>query len=66
MAKFIVKVDKEKCIGCGSCAAICPGNFEMGEDGKSSVLKEEIDELGCNQVAAESCPVQAITVTPTE
>lgn len=64
MPKFIVKLDKEKCIGCGSCTAVCPGNFEMDTDGKSKVLKSEIDELGCNQVAAESCPVQAITVEP--
>ncbi|MGC9049017.1 MAG: ferredoxin [Patescibacteria group bacterium] len=66
MPKFIVKLDKEKCIGCGSCAAVCPANFEIGSDGKSSVIKEEIDELGCNQVAAESCPVQAISVEPIE
>lgn len=66
MAKFIVKLDREKCIGCGSCAAVCPGNFEMKDDGKSDVLKAEVDDLGCNQVAAESCPVTAITVEPAE
>lgn len=66
MAKFIIKVDKEKCIGCGSCAAVCPGNFEIKDDGKSEPINSEVESLGCNQLAAESCPVQAITVTPAE
>ena len=66
MAKFTVVIDQEKCIGCGSCAAICPANFEMGDDGKSHVLQAEVEGLGCNQIGAESCPVQAITVKLTE
>jgi ferredoxin len=66
MAKFIVQLDKEKCIGCGSCAAVCPGNFEISDDGKSSPLQADVEDLGCNQLAADSCPVQAISVTPSE
>lgn len=37
-----VKVVKEACIGCGSCSAICPAVFEMGDDGFAQV-KEKID-----------------------
>jgi ferredoxin len=64
MPKFVVKVDEGKCIGCGSCVAVCPENFELKENGRSRPLQEEIDDLGCSQIAAESCPVQAITVEP--
>lgn len=64
MPKFVVKVDQQKCIGCGSCVAVCPDNFELKDDGKSYCIHAEIDDLGCSQVAAESCPVQAITVEP--
>jgi len=64
MLKFKIFIDKEKCIGCGSCAAICPLSFEVSDEGKAKAKKEEIEELGCSQSAAESCPVQAIKVEP--
>lgn len=36
----MLKIDKEKCLGCGACAAQCPvqaikekdGKYEIGED----------------------------------
>jgi ferredoxin len=59
---YRIKVDKECCIGCGSCAAICPELFELGEDGKSRVKNEEVEEPGCAQQAAEACPASCITV----
>jgi len=58
---FKIKLDKEKCIGCGSCVAVCPGNFVM-ENGKAKAIKEEIENLGCNKMAEEVCPVSAIEV----
>ncbi len=59
-AKFKVSVDKEKCIGCGSCVALCEGNFEL-KDGKAQA-KKAISDLPCNQDAADTCPVQAIEI----
>lgn len=55
-----VKVDKEKCIGCGVCESICPKVFEI-KNGKASVKKTETEEK-CAKEASESCPVQAIEV----
>lgn len=69
MGKIIL--DREKCIGCGSCAALCPKYFEMTEDGKSSLKKGkkkknleelEVEKAGCAQETTESCPVQAIEI----
>lgn len=56
----MVSVDKEKCIGCGSCAAACEGVFEMS-DGKAHVKKgKEKSKEPCVKEAVEMCPVDAI------
>ncbi len=63
--------DRPNCIGCGSCASICPDHWEMGDDGKSNLkgakeedgkMVKEIEEEGCNGKASESCPVQVIKI----
>jgi len=55
---MVVKVDKEKCIGCGACAAICPDGFELGDDGKAKVKNPKAN---CIDDAISSCPVEAIS-----
>ena len=66
-------LDKSKCIGCGSCTALCPKFFELGEDGKAHIkgarIEEkteneelEVEKLDCAKEAAEVCPVQAIQI----
>lgn len=59
MAK--IKVDKEKCIGCGACVSICPSSFEMFE-GKAREKQKEVKKITCEKDAAESCPVSAISI----
>jgi len=54
--------DREKCIGCGACAAICPDNWEMADDNKAKPKKTELEEVGCNKDAADACPVNCIKV----
>lgn len=58
MAK--VEVNKDLCIGCGSCVAIAPDTFEFGDDGLAEAKNEEITEDVKD--AAESCPTDAIEV----
>jgi len=55
-----VKVDKEKCIGCGLCESMCPDVFKIGSDGKSAV-KNPKGKCNLKEVA-DACPVQAINV----
>jgi len=58
-----VKVDEAKCIGCGTCVALCDKCFEM--EGPVSHVKENGECTGdeCNlEEVAESCPVDAISV----
>jgi len=59
--KFKILVDKNKCVGCGSCVSLCD-NFVIGEDGKAAPKSEEVEDIGCNQLASESCPVGAIVI----
>ncbi|MCD4762280.1 ferredoxin [bacterium] len=55
-----VKVDQEKCIGCGRCTELCPEVFKLNEEGKSTVIKTE--GADCALQAADECPVEAIFV----
>jgi len=56
----MVKVDKNKCVGCGMCAGMCPETFQMDLNGKSEVVNGAVTD--CAKNAAESCPVEAISL----
>ncbi len=52
----MARIDKERCVGCGICAGMCPDGIEM-RDGKAEIKN---DKVGCLRDAAESCPQRAI------
>ena len=55
--------EREKCIGCGSCEAICPKYWKVAQDGKAEFLgSPELEDIDCNQTAADACPVQCIHI----
>lgn len=71
MAKIIL--ERAKCIGCGSCEALCPQYWKLGGEGKAELLNSkkregsedwelELEDVGCNREAAETCPVQCIRI----
>ncbi|MBA3047617.1 ferredoxin [Patescibacteria group bacterium] len=55
-----ITIDKDLCIGCGACPAVCSKNFKMNEENKAEVISQE--DSDCAKNAAESCPAQAIKV----
>jgi len=68
-----IALEKSKCIGCGTCAALCAEVFEIGDDGKAhlkgSQPAEELEELelknvSCVKDAIDACPVQCIKLSP--
>ncbi len=58
-----VAVDPEICEGCESCVELCPEVFDMEGDvavARHIDVPEDLKE--CAQDAADSCPVDAISV----
>ena len=64
MIRKIVKIDEEKCTGCGLCASACHENAIVMENGKAHLLRDDFcDGFGdCLPV----CPAGAITIEERE
>lgn len=51
------EVNKDKCIGCGSCTLSCPEGAEMDTDGKAKIINSaKVAECG----GVDLCPYGAI------
>ena len=54
----MIDIDKNKCVGCGVCSEICPGNLIVLDE-KSARLRDARDCWGC-MACVKACPRQAI------
>ena len=54
----MVKVDKNTCIGCGTCVAVCPVNAISFEGGKAKIDQDKCIKCG---TCVSVCPVNAIS-----
>ncbi len=55
------KVDRDICIGVGNCEAVAPAAFKLDDERKAVVQKAKVED-SLLMKAAESCPVNAITI----
>jgi ferredoxin len=53
-----VKVDVEKCTGCGACVDVCPVEAIEIKDGKAAVSDSCVD---CGACTGE-CPMEALSL----
>ena len=56
-----VKVDQERCVGCGLCAALNPRVFTMDGNGRAAVRMRERTTTPLGDVAVRICPTCAIS-----
>ncbi len=60
--RWRVTVDRTVCVGSGLCAATAPGAFHLDEARRSHPVEEVTAPSEAVLSAAESCPVEAITI----
>lgn len=58
-----ITIDKNLCIGCGTCVVIAPKTFKLNEEGKAELIEPPEDNEKTIQEAIDSCPVAAIKST---
>ena len=59
-----IEVDRDRCVGSGSCEALAPAVFEVDDDGVLAVLRPEPGEDDLNDVreAVTACPTRALAL----
>jgi ferredoxin len=59
-----VTVDRELCMGSGTCVSVAPALFGIGEDGTARPVQSVINPGEQLDRAMSRCPTAAIAATP--
>jgi ferredoxin len=59
-----VAVDRERCVGSGTCEMLAPDVFEVDDDGVLAVLVPEPrgHDVAAVRDAVQACPTRALTL----
>lgn len=62
MAKYKIKILRDKCIGAASCVGIAPKTFKLDEENIAVLINEEGDTPENILLGAQSCPTNAVEI----
>ncbi len=65
MTTYDIRIDRENCVGDGLCREEAPGTFDVDGEGKSVVMNPDGDPAEDILRAAQSCPLNVITLLDT-
>lgn len=57
-----ISIDRDRCMGSGSCGFYAPATFDLDDGLKAVVVDPAGDPPDRIRLAAESCPTNAITI----
>ncbi len=63
---YSISIDRDACMGSGTCVVYASRTFEIDDDTKSTVIDPAGDPLEQIETAAAGCPTRAITITYSE
>jgi ferredoxin len=54
-----IEIDRDRCVGSGTCEMLAPDVFEVGDDGMVALLRPAVADDAV-QDAVQQCPTQAL------
>jgi len=60
---WTLAVDRERCMGTGTCLVYAPNSLDLDTEGKATVRHPITDGLEAAQSAVEGCPTEALSIT---
>jgi ferredoxin len=60
--RWTIEVDRDACMGSGTCLLYVPGSLELDDQGKAARLPHPTDDLDAAQAAVDACPTRALRV----
>lgn len=61
-----ISIDRERCMGSGTCIVYAPGTFAHDDETKAIVIDPAGDPIDAIHNAEQACPTSAITVRDDE